>query len=45
MARIGGTIMGSTETTFFVVAVYFGAIGIKRPRAIASGLFADVVGI
>ena len=46
VARIGGTIMGSTETTFFVIAVYFGAIGIKRPRhAIASGLFADVVGI
>ncbi len=43
---IGGTIMGSTETTFFVVAVYFGAVNIKKVRhAVAAGLLADFVGI
>jgi spore maturation protein B len=46
VSRIGGTIMGSTETTFFVVAVYFGAVNIKRVRhAVAAGLLADTVGI
>ena len=37
---------GSTETTFYVLAVYFGSIGIKRSRhALAAGLIADAVGI
>ncbi|HJN38396.1 MAG TPA: spore maturation protein [Gammaproteobacteria bacterium] len=46
VSRIGGTIMGSTETTFFVVAVYFGAVNIKKVRhAVAAGLLADFVGI
>ena len=40
------TIQGSTETTFYVLAVYFGAVGIKRIRhALAAGLMADVAGI
>jgi len=40
------TIQGSTETTFYVLAVYFGAVGIKRVRhALAAGLTADVAGI
>ncbi|MBP7950807.1 MAG: nucleoside recognition protein [Verrucomicrobiales bacterium] len=40
---IAATINGSTETTFYVAAVYFGAVGIKRMRhAIAAGLIADV---
>ena len=38
--------MGSTETTFYVVAVYFGAVNIRRTRhAVGAGLIADVVGI
>ena len=43
---LAATIQGSTETTFYVLAVYFGAVGIRRGRhAIACGLAADVAGI
>ena len=43
---MAGTIFGSTETTFYVVAVYFGAVGITRTRyAIPAGLLADLAGI
>ena len=46
IARMGGTIYGSTETTFYVIAVYFGAVAIRRTRhAIPAGLFADLVGM
>ncbi|MFT5164608.1 MAG: spore maturation protein SpmA [Alteromonadaceae bacterium] len=46
VGRVASTIQGSTETTFYVIAVYFGAVGIKHSRhAIGCGLFADVVGI
>lgn len=45
LARMGGTLFGSTETTFYVIAVYFGAVGIRRTRhAIWAGLAADVAG-
>ena len=41
-----GTIYGSTETTFYVLAVYFGAVGVKRIRhALAAGLVADLAGL
>ncbi|MBI5164919.1 MAG: spore maturation protein [Magnetospirillum sp.] len=41
-----GTIYGSTETTFYVLAVYFGAVGIRRTRhALAAGLIADAAGL
>jgi spore maturation protein SpmB len=44
IARTGGTIFGSTETTFYVLAVYFGSVGIKRTRhAVAAGLTGDFV--
>ncbi|GAB4295668.1 MAG: spore maturation protein [Myxococcota bacterium] len=40
------TIQGSTETTFYVLAVYFGAVSISKSRyAIPAALSADVVGI
>jgi spore maturation protein SpmB len=40
------TIQGSTETTFYVLAVYFGSVGIRRMRhAIVAGLAADFVGV
>ena len=40
------TFQGSTETTFYVLAVYFGAVGIRRIRhALFAALIADVVGI
>lgn len=40
------TFFGSTETTFYVLAVYFGSVGIKRIRhAVVAGIMADIVGI
>jgi spore maturation protein SpmA len=43
---MGATILGSTETTFYVIAVYFGSVAIRRTRhAVASGLIADLAGI
>ena len=40
------TMYGSTETTFYVVAVYFGAVGIRKTRyAITAGLMADAAGL
>lgn len=45
-ARLGGTIMGSTETTFYVLAVYFGSVAVRRARhAVPAGLFADLCGM
>jgi spore maturation protein SpmA len=46
VAKMGGTLFGSTETTFYVIAVYFGSVGIRRTRhALPAGLIADGVGI
>lgn len=46
IAKTAATMMGSTETTFYVVAVYFGAVGIKQTRhAIPAGLLADIAGV
>lgn len=46
LARSGATIFGSTETTFYVIAVYFGSVGIRRTRhAIWAGLIADATGV
>lgn len=43
IARIGATMFGSTETTFYVLAVYFGAVGVSKTRhAVPAGLIADV---
>lgn len=45
LGRLASTIQGSTDTTFYVLTVYFGAVGIKRGRyALKVGLFADSVG-
>ncbi|OUR67583.1 hypothetical protein A9Q80_04345, partial [Cycloclasticus sp. 46_83_sub15_T18] len=44
--RLASIVQGSTETTFYVLAVYFGAVGIKNARhALACGLIADFAGI
>jgi spore maturation protein SpmA len=44
--RLAATMQGSTETTFYVLAVYFGAAGIRHTRhALACGLAADVAGL
>ena len=46
ITRISATIFGSTETTFYVIAVYFGAVNIKRTRhALPAGLIADLAAI
>ncbi len=46
IAKIGATMFGSTETTFYVLAVYFGSVGIRKTRhALAAGLIADAVGV
>lgn len=44
--KLAAIIQGSTETTFYVLAVYFGSINIKKTRyALTCGLIADVVGL
>jgi spore maturation protein SpmA len=44
-ARTAATIYGSTETTFYVLAVYFGSVAIHKGRhALATGLIADATG-
>ena len=44
--KIGATMYGSTETTFYVLAVYFGSVGIRKSRhALIAGLIADAVGV
>ena len=43
---MASTFYGSTETTFYVLAVYFGAVNIRNTRhAVAAGLIADIAGI
>lgn len=45
-ALLAATVQGSTETTFYVLAVYFGAVGIRRARhAVACALIADLAGV
>lgn len=45
IGRIASTIQGSTDTTLYVLTVYFGAVGIRRSRyALKVGLFSDIVG-
>ena len=44
--KIAATMQGSTETTFYVLAVYFGSVNIKNTRyAAGAGLLCDLVGI
>ena len=44
--RLAAIVQGSTETTFYVLAVYFGSVGVRHARhALACALFADAVGL
>ena len=46
VSKMVAIMQGSTETTFYVLAVYFGSVGIKKSRhAVTCGLIADVTGI
>lgn len=44
LVKMVATMFGSTETTFYVIAVYFGAVNVKKTRhAVPAGLIADIV--
>ncbi len=46
VGRVASTVQGATDTTFYIIAVYFGSVGIKNTRyAVTAGLIADFVGI
>jgi spore maturation protein SpmA len=46
IARTAGTLFGSTETTFYVLALYFGSVGVRKTRhAVPAGLIADATGV
>ncbi|HZJ57361.1 MAG TPA: spore maturation protein [Clostridia bacterium] len=46
IGRLASTVMGSTETIFYTLSIYFGAVGIKRMRYTLWGaLLADLVGL
>ncbi len=46
VGNLVSTMNGSTETTFYVLAVYFGSVGVTRLRhAVPAGLFADLMGV
>ena len=45
-AKLCAVIVGSSETTFYVLAVYFGSVGIKKLRyAMLTGIIADIIGV
>lgn len=45
-SKLSAIMLGSSETTFYVLAVYFGAVGIKKYRyALLTGICADFIGI
>lgn len=46
IGRLASTMQGSTDTTFYIITVYFGAVGIRKMGdALKVGLLADLVGI
>ena len=46
VARLSCVFQGSTDTTFYILAVYFGSVGVRHTRhAVACGLLADVAGV
>jgi spore maturation protein B len=46
IGRLASTIQGSTDTTLYILTVYFGAVGIRKMRyALKVGLWADLIGI
>lgn len=46
LGRLSSTMMGSTDTTIYILTVYFGAVGIRKARyALKVGLLADLAGI
>ena len=46
IGRLACTFQGATDTTFYILALYFGSVGVKRTRhAVAGGMIADVAGV
>ena len=46
ICRAGSALQGSTDTTFYIIALYFGSVGVKKWRhSIKAGLTADFVGM
>jgi spore maturation protein SpmA len=46
VGRLTGTLQGATDTTFYIIALYFGSVGVRRTRyAVTCGLIADATGI
>jgi spore maturation protein SpmB len=46
VGKLAATFQGSTETTFYVLAIYFGSVGVTKTRyAAGAGLLADAAGI
>ena len=46
VTKLAAIMVGSSETTFYVLAVYFGSVGIKKLRyAVLTGIIADITGI
>jgi len=46
VGKVASTVQGATDTTFYIIAVYFGSVGIKKTRyAVTCGLIADFAGI
>ncbi len=44
--RLASTFQGATDTTFYILALYFGSVGVRKTRhAVVMGLFADAVGV
>ncbi|MCF0207036.1 MAG: hypothetical protein HUK15_06365, partial [Bacteroidales bacterium] len=44
--RLACTFQGATDTTFYILAVYFGSVGIRQTRyAVVAGLISDLAGI
>jgi spore maturation protein SpmB len=46
IGKLSCTFQGTTDTTFYILALYFGSVGIKKVRyAVWAGLFADIIGV
>lgn len=46
VGRLSCIFQGATDTTFYILAVYFGSVGVRNTRhAVAAGLLTDLVGV
>ena len=46
VGRLSSTFQGATDTTFYILALYFGSVGVRKTRyAVACGLIADLIGV